>query len=152
MTDFERMRVLIRQEERYRWAVEKQMAKSSRMTSTLSATGRTGGNKNGSIVEDGAVMLATLKEEYQEIVDELEAARKELRESIVRIRSAKARLEKTCLRMRYLQGMSVRQIAVSLNYTEDYLHRKMRDAEALIINIQKAQESKSLRQVRSDNS
>lgn len=152
MTDFERMRVLIRQEERYHWAIEKQMAKTNRITSSISPTGRTGGTRIGSRVEEGAVVLASLKDEYKEIQDELNEARKELRESIARIRNAKLRLEKTCLRMRYLQGMSVRRIAVSLNYTEDYLHRKMRDGEALILRIQKTQEDKTTRQVRSDNS
>jgi len=150
MTDFGRMRTLIRQEERYRWAVEKQMAKTNRMTSNITQTGRTGGNRIGSRVEDGAIVLASLQDEYKEIRDELDAAQKELRESIARIRNAKLRLEKTCLRMRYLQGMSVRQIALSLNYTEDYLHRKVRDAEALIIRIQRAQEEKTTRQARSD--
>ena len=150
MTDFERMRVLIRQEERYRWAVEKQRAKANRMTSNITPTGRIGGTRIGSKVEDGAILIAALEDEYREIREELDAAQKELRESITRIRNAKARLEKTCLRMRYLQGMSVRQIAVSLNYTEDYLHRKMRDAEALILRIQRAQEEKTTRQARSD--
>ena len=88
-------------------------------------------------------MLAALQDEYREIIEELEAARKELKESISRIRNTKARLEKTCLRMRYMQGMSVRQIAISLNYTEDYMHRKMRDAETLILHIQKDQEDKN---------
>ena len=143
MTDFERMRVLIRQEERYHWAVEKQMAKATKVTASITPAGGGGGTRRGSRPEDGAVMLATLQEEYKEILDELEEARKELRESIARIRNVKLRLEKTCLRMRYLQGMSVRQIAVSLNYTEDYLHRKMRDAEALILRIQKQQKDKN---------
>ena len=143
MTDFERMRMLIRQEERYHWAVEKQMAKATKSTTAITPAGGCGGRRTGSRPEDGAVMLATLQEEYKEILDELEEARKELRDSIARIRNAKSRLEKTCLRMRYLQGMSVRQIAVSLNYTEDYLHRKMRDAEALILRIQKGLEGKN---------
>jgi len=143
MTDFERMRTLIRQEDRYRWAVEKQMAKTNKLTTAISQTGRTGGSRSGSRVEDGAVMLAALQDEYREILDELEGARQELRKSISGIRNAKLRLEKTCLRMRYLQGMSVRRIAVSLNYTEDYLHRKLRDAEALILRMQKAAEDKN---------
>lgn len=143
MTDFERMRVLIRQEERYHWAVEKQMSKATKSTTSITPAGGCGGTRTGSRPEDGAVMLATLQEEYKEILDELEEARKELRDSIARIRNAKSRLEKTCLRMRYLQGMSVRQIAVSLNYTEDYLHRKMRDAEALILRIQRERENKN---------
>ena len=143
MTDFDRMRVLIKQEERYRWAVEKQISKANRMTSNMSQTGRSGGSRPGSRLEDAAIVLAALQDEYKEIIDELKTYRDELTESITRIRNAKSRLEKTLLRMRYLQGMSIRNIAVSLNYTEDYLHRKMRDAEALILRIQKAQEDKN---------
>ena len=143
MTDFERMRILIRQEERYRWAVEKQMAKATKSNIALSKTGGTGGSsKTGSRVEEGAIMLAALQDEYNEIREELEEARKELRESISRIRNAKARLDKTCLRMRYLQGMSIRKIALSLSYSEDYLHRRMREAESLIINMQKARDAR----------
>lgn len=153
MTDFERMRVLIRQEERYRWAVEKQMAKAAKSTTSISPTGGMGGSTRAtSRVEDGAIMLAALKDEYAEIQEELEEARKELKESISRIRNAKKRLDKTCLRMRYLQGMSIRRIALSLNYSEDYLHRRMREAEAMIITMQRAQNERKTRQARSDNS
>ena len=150
MTDFERMRVLIRQEERYHWAVEKQMAKASKSTTTISPAGGCGGRRAGSRPEDGAVMLTMLEEEYREILEQLDEARKELRGSITKIRNTKLRLEKSCLKMRYLEGMSVRQIAAALNYTEDYLQRKMRDAEALILRIQKGQESKTTKQARSD--
>lgn len=139
MTDFERMRTLIRQEQRYKWALEQQMAKATKSTASISHTGG-GGSRNGSKVEDGAILLAGLKDEYAEIKAELDEARDELLKAMARIRSPKRRLEKTCLRMRYIQGMSVRTIAYSLSYTEDYLHRKMRAAEALIINIQKASE------------
>ena len=78
MTDFVKMRELIRQEERYRWAVEKQMAKATKITSTLSKSGRSGSGRTGSQVEDGAVELAPLKEEYTEIKEELDAMRAEL--------------------------------------------------------------------------
>lgn len=143
MTDFERMRMLIRQEERYRWAVEKQRAKAEKITSGISQTGRSGSTRTGSQVEEGAIMLAALQDEYKEILDELMQARVELEATIKRIRSAKMRLEKTCLRMRYMQGMSVRRIALSLGYSEDYLHRKMRQAESRIIAIQTEMESKN---------
>ena len=143
MTDFERMRVLIRQEERYHWAVEKQMAKATKSTTSITPAGGCGGTRTGSRPEDGAVMLATLQDEYKEILDELNESRKELRESIARIRNTKSRLEKTCLRMRYLQGMSVRKIAASLSYSEQHIHLKLHNAEALILRIQKAQEGKT---------
>ncbi len=142
MTDFGRMRVLIRQEERYRWAVEKQMAKATKVTSSLSPAGGTGGGfKTGSKVEDGAVMLTELKSQYSEIMDELTAARNELRETISKMRSQQMRLGKTCLRMRYLQGISARQIAAALNYSEEYIFRTLRVSEAFIINAQKSREN-----------
>ena len=144
MTDFERMRTLIRQEQRYRWAVEKQMAKATKSTTSFTLAGG-GGTRTGSRVEEGAVMLAALQDEYAEIRAELDAAREELKKAVAKIRSPRKRLEKTCLRMRYIQGMSIRQIAVSLSYTEDYLHRKMRAAEALILNVQRAQEEQKKR-------
>ena len=145
MTDFVKMRELIRQEERYRWAVEKQMAKATKITSTLSKSGRSGSGQTGSQVEDGAVELAPLKEEYTEIKEELDAMRAELRVSISKLRAPRYRLDKTCLRMRYLQGISVRKIAASLNYHEQYLFRKMREAEDLITTMQKRAESRETR-------
>ena len=138
MTDFERMRTLIKQEERYRWAVERQMAKATKITATLSQTGGiSGGRRMGSQVEDGAVILAELQSQYSEIMEELGEARKELKGTLNRLRSQKTRLEKTCISMRYMQGISVRKIAEALSYSEDYIHRKTRNAEALIINKQR---------------
>lgn len=138
MTDFGRMRLLIRQEARYRWAIEKQTAKATKITASLSQSGGTGGGfKTGSKVEDGAIMLTELKNQYSEIVEELTLARNELRESISKMRSQQMRLGKTCLRMRYLQGISARQIADALNYSEEYIFRTLRVSEAFVINVQK---------------
>lgn len=145
MTDFVKMRELIRQEERYRWAVEKQMAKATKITSSLSKSGRSGSGRTGSQVEDGAVELAPLKEEYAEIKEELDAMKAELRISISKLRAPRYRLDKTCLRMRYIQGISVRKIAVMLNYHEQYLFRKMREAEDLITMMQQRAESRETR-------
>ena len=141
LTDFVRMRTLIKQEERYRWAIEKQMAKATKITATISKTGGCGGSRGtGSQVEDSAVILAELQEQYSEIMEQLNTERDELRKSLSKIRSQRLRLEKTCLRMRYIQGISVRRIAEALNYSEDYIHKRMRNAEALIINKQRASE------------
>jgi len=143
MTDFRRLRILIKQEERYRWAVMKQQSKAEKITVSLSQSGGMSKGRVSSKVEDGAIMLAALKDEYNEIKTELKEAQDELSDTIKRIRNPKRRLEKTCIRMRYIQGMSVRKIAISLSYTEDYLHRKMREAEALIHKLQTEQESKN---------
>ena len=140
MTDFERMRVLIRQEEHYRWAMEKQMAKAAKSTTSISPTGgMRGSTRTASRVEDGAIMLAALQDEYTEIREELEEERKELRETIGKIRNVKARLEKSCLRARYLQGMSVRKIALALNYSEQHIHKTLQNAEKRVITIQSKQ-------------
>lgn len=136
MIDFVKMRELIKQEERYRWAIERQEARATKITAALSKSGRSGSGKTGSQVEDGAIELAPLRQEYKEIKDELDVMKAELRICVARIRAPKYRLEKTCLRMRYLQGISVRKIAAMLNYSEQYLFRTMRDAERRIIVIQ----------------
>ena len=47
--------------------------------------------------------------------------------------------------MRYIQGISVRKIAVMLNYHEQYLFRKMREAEDLITTMQQRAESRETR-------
>lgn len=137
MTDFRKMRQLIAQEERYRWAVQKQMSRATKDTASFSAVGGCGGRQTISRVEDGAIILAELRGQLTEITEELTAARDELQDTMKRIRGQQYRLEKTCLKMRYIQGISVRRIAGALNYSEDYIHRKVRTAEALIINKQR---------------
>ena len=138
MTDFKKIRMLIAQEERYRWAVQKQMSRATKSTASFSASGGCGGRQTTSRVEDGAIIIEELKGQLDEIMEELTAARDELKDTMTRIRGQQYRLEKTCLKMRYMQGISVRKIAVALNYSEDYIHRKVRAAEALIINKQKS--------------
>lgn len=150
MTDFVKMRELIRQEERYRWAVEKQMAKATKITSSLSKSGRTGSAKVGSQVEEGAVELAELKLQYSEIKEELDAMREELKASITKLRAPRYRLDKTCLRMRYIQGIKVRKIAEALSYSEDYIFQKMKQAETMILIIQRGQELRKTSQVTSE--
>ena len=141
MTDFLKMRELIKQEERYRWAVEKQMARATGAAIKMSKAGKSRTNKVGSQVEEGAVELVPLKEEYAEIKEELDAMRDELQQSIRKLRGPKHRLDKTCLRMRYMQGISVRKIAFSLNYSEDYIFQKMKQAERIICDMQREKEA-----------
>lgn len=141
MTDFLKMRELIKQEERYRWAVEKQMARATGSAIRMSKAGKSRTNKVESQVEEGAVELASLKSEYQEIKDELDAMRDELQPYIRKLRGPKHRLDKTCLRMRYMQGISVRKIAFSLSYSEDYIFQKMKQAEGIVCAMQRGKEA-----------
>lgn len=146
MTDFARMRALIRDEERLRWAIEKQMAKATKITPSLSQTGG-GGTKTGSQVEDGAIMLAALKDEHRELISELEQARKELRSGLAMIKSRRFGLGKTFIRMRYLQGIKVCRISTVMNYSEQYVFRIIKHTEALIIKVQKDAEAAGKRRV-----
>lgn len=132
MTDFAQMRVLIRKEERLRWSIEKQMAKATKITTSFSQTGGGGGTKTGSQVEDGAIILAALKDEHRETFEELQQARAELRAGMAMVRNKHLSLGKSFVRMRYLQGISVRKIALVMNYSEQYVFRIIRHTEALI--------------------
>ena len=152
MTDFVKMRELIRQEEHYRWAVERQMAKATRTTAPLSKAGVSGSGKTGSQVEEGAVMLAEIRGQYDEILSELESMRSELKTSIGKLRSQRQRLDKTCLRMRYIQGIKVRKIAEALCYSEDYIFQRLKKAEILIHGIQREAEAGEKKHIISEKS
>ena len=135
MTDFYRLRELIREEERLAWAVERQEARATKITASISASGG-GGGKTRSQVEDGAIMLAALKDEHEEVVEELTKARNELRAGIAMVGDLKLGKGRTFLRLRYIQGINVKRIAEELHYSETYIHRILKHSEALIIKAQ----------------
>lgn len=141
MTDFYRMRELIRDEERLRWSIEKQRARAEKMTISLSRSGGGGGGKTGSQVEDGAIIIAALKDEHKELMEELEAARKDLRAGIAMVGSKRLGIGKTFIRMRYLKGIKVSVIAEKLNFSDKYIHRILKRSEALINKAQRVRES-----------
>lgn len=147
MTDFYRLRTLIREEERLRWAIEKQEARATKMTASFSASGGGGSGKTGSQVEDGAIMLAALKDEHTEKLQELKEARNELRAGIAMAGGRKLGKGRTFIRMRYIMGIDVKRIAEGLHYSETYIHRVLRNSEALINKAQRAQGSAKKRTV-----
>lgn len=136
MTDFYRLRELIREEERLAWAVERQEARATKITASISASGGGGGGKTGSQVEDGAIMLTILKDEHREILEELTKARNELRAGIAMVGDLKLGKGRIFLRLRYIQGINVKRIAEELHYSETYIHRILKCSEALIIKAQ----------------
>lgn len=147
MIDFAKMRALIREEERLRWAIEKQMARATKSTAALSRTGGGGGPGTGDKVGDGAILLAALKDEHREKSEELEQMRKELKAGMNQLRITKGAVGKTFIRMRYMNGISVRRIASVMNYSEDYIHKSIRATETLIINAQRVQPGEKKRTV-----
>ena len=142
MINFVRMRKLIKAEEQTRWALEKAKSRAEKITISISKSGGGGESfRKGSRVEEGAIAISVLREEYQRISDELEGQREELKGLMKKIRTEKYRLEKLCLKMRYLKGLRARTIAEALNYSEPYIFEKLGSGERLISGLQEKEHS-----------
>ena len=125
MIDFQRMRILMRDEEKLRWAVDREEAKATKITTSLSKSGGGGKGRVSDKTGDGAVALAILKEGYQKTANELEKMRARLRKNLRSLTG----LEKSVIKMRYLEGMSVKDIAAKINYDKCYMHHIVKRAE-----------------------
>ena len=134
MIDFRRMRELIKAEERLRWALLKERSKATKATTSLSKNGGGGRGRTSSRVGDGAIALAIIQEEYDHVADELKRQRKELRGKLKRLTER----ERTIIRMRYIGGISCRQIAEDMHYDKFYMHSLSRIAENRILEMQDA--------------
>lgn len=131
MIDFVRMRQLMKTEERLHWAMERERAKAEKMTASFSRNGGKGGEPS-SRVEDGAIALSVLKDEYKLVTEELEQQRKELQKYLRRLED----IHRTVMKLRYMKGMSCRKIAEKLNYSRDHVCHMVKGAE---VEIEKAQ-------------
>ena len=136
MIDFQEMRRLIREEEHLRFAVQKKRSRAEKITASFSQSGG-GGITTGDKVGDGAVELAELEEVYNEIREALEDQRKELR-AVMKVWEGKRNgAVKSCMEWRYMKGRSVRKIAVTLNYCEQYVFKLLRRGERLAKDAEK---------------
>lgn len=127
--DFRKMRRLINRVPMARLNMDRALVRSSRLTAQYSDMPR-GGSKPGDPTADGAILYMTAKEAYERLVDELLEMRCELRPKIDRLDSP---LQKNAMRMRYLEGRSVREIAYYLNYSEQHVFRTISHAEEKIL-------------------
>ncbi len=128
MIDFKQIRVLIKREEKLRWALERQMAKATRSTASFSGSG--GGRRSDtSKVENGAVAMVPLREQHREIECELKRVRQDLRPKIRRLSDPLAR---SVMTMRYIHGISVRKIASMLDYSEQHIFDTLNKSERQI--------------------
>ena len=132
MIDFRRMRELMRAEERLHWALVRERAKAEKSTTSWSKNGGGGKGRTSSRVEDGGIALAIIQEEYDQIAEELKQQRKELRGKIKKLPEQ----QRTIIRMRYIGGISCRQIAEDLHYDKFYMHSLIRIAENKIMEMQ----------------
>ena len=118
------IRDLARQEERLRWAVERQRAKCTRITPTISGMPRASGN--GQRMEEDVIRLTILKENWEAVRQELDSMRAELRPWI---RKLKDGTQRTAMTMRYIENRRIGEIAETMAYSESQVFRILRRAE-----------------------
>lgn len=128
MVDFVRMRKLIRLDERLKWAIEREEAKATKRTSTISGIGGGGGRINKSRTEEGAVALAILRDEHDQVKAELREQRKELEPQLKHLNE----VAKTLMTMRYIKGMECKKIAKAMYYSETHVFHVMQQSERII--------------------
>ena len=124
MLDLRRMRFLINRLPAARFRVDKAMARATKTTTIL--TGMPRGSGTGDQTADGAIMLQLAREALDRIETELAEMRAILGPMIEQIENP---LQKSAMRLRYMDGMSVREIAYSLNYSEQHIFRILQRAE-----------------------
>ena len=127
MLDLRRMRFLINRLPAARFRVDKAMARATKTTTVL--TGMPRGSGTGDQTADGAIMLQLARDALDRIETELADMRAILGPMIEQIENP---LQKSAMRLRYMDGMSVREIAYSLNYSEQHIFRILQRAEESI--------------------
>ncbi|MCI6041012.1 MAG: DUF1492 domain-containing protein [Clostridiales bacterium] len=125
--DLHRMRTLINRYPCACFAVERAMSRATRCTPML--TGMPRGGAKQPVVEAGVELLELAKNKRDEIASELADMRSELAPMIDALDTPLAR---EAMRMRYLEGMSAREIACRLNYSEVWIFKVLRRAETAV--------------------
>ena len=138
MLDLRRMRFLINRLPAARFRVDKAMARATKTTTVL--TGMPRGSGTGDQTADGAILLQLAREALERIETELAEMRAELGPMIEQIDEP---LQKSVMRLRYMDGMRVREIAYSLNYSEPHIFRILQRAEQNIISTGKDESDES---------
>lgn len=133
-TDFGRLRYLISRRPAAQLRVARAWSKSTRTTASLS--GMPGGRQGAGQVADGAVLLAEAKAALHGIDTEIDTLRGKLRPLIDALSDPLAR---TVLSMRYMDGYSVRLIAIRLSYSERHIFRVIVRAEEKVMEAQHGQ-------------
>ena len=100
---------------------------ATKSTRAISATPG-GGGKGGSQVEDAAMHYMQAKEALETIQQELEQHRRALAPALQSLEDA---LGRQVMRMRYMEGRSVREIAYCLSYSEQHVFRVLKRQEAI---------------------
>ena len=127
MVDLKRMRYLIRRYPMACLRAEQARIRAQKLTRTISDAPRGGVSMNST--EEGLLYRVEALERKKAIWDELCRMREELAPLVDTLESP---LEVQCMRMRYLEGRSVREISYNLAYSEQHIFRVIGNAERKI--------------------
>lgn len=122
------MRELMNLLPKARFRLEKAFSRATRVTGLI--TGTPACNTLQSPVERGYEQIEAARDEYQALYEELEALRAEAAPVIDTLENE---LERTAMRMRYIEGMSVTTISYRLAYSEKHIFRTLKAAEMRIM-------------------
>ena len=122
--DLQRIRFLNNRLPAARFRLDRALSRATRVTAPLGGMPR-GGARRGP-VEPGVELIEDAREVYRDIRRELDALREEARPLIDAIEDP---LERQVAAMRYLEGLTVRQIAYRLCYSEQHVYRLVARAE-----------------------
>ena len=124
MVDLYRMRMLIRHAMKVEWKIEKETAKATKITASI--TGKPHGSGTHSQVEDGAIRITDLMDVYRETVKELDDMKAELDPLIDTLENAD---DRAVMRLRYIKGFSPEDIAEAIHRTARSIYYYLSRAE-----------------------
>lgn len=130
MVNLYRMRQLMRQILKVQWKIEREEARATKITTTL--TGMPRGGANGDQVSSGAIQIAELKDAFRETLDELERMRAELDPLIGDLENAN---DRAVMRLRYIKGFSPEDIADAIYRTDRSIYYYLSRSEDQICRL-----------------
>ena len=131
MVNLTRMRVLIRHEQRLMRRKDRIFANATKVTTVLTGMPH-GGNGNKSQVETGAIELAEVEESYREVLDELNAMRKELEGMLVQLDDPD---DIGIMRLRYIVGHYPEEIPDLVNLSRRAMFYHLSGAEKKLMRL-----------------
>ena len=124
MVNLYRMRLLMRYTIKARWKVEKEMARATKITTTL--TGMPRGGAGHDQVAEGAIKIDEIKQAYRETLGELEQMQSELDPLIDTLDNPD---DRAVMCLRYIECYSPEDIAEAIHRTDRSVYYYLSRAE-----------------------
>ena len=129
--DLQRIRFLNNRLPAARFRIDRALSTATRVTAAIDGLPRGGGSGDGP-VSHGVELIEEARDAYRAIQRELDGLRSQARPLIDALDDP---LERQVASLRYLQGLTVRQIAYRLCYSEQHVFRVMARAEKRLQNL-----------------